>query len=162
MKRIGIITLYKDNYGSELQCYATKHYLESLGYRCDVLDERFIGIDKLLHKLDGWRDTVWKTIRYRGFWANRKEMKIALGCDHAAYELKEAIKEKLTAEGHEVLDMGCDSTESVDYPKYGHAVGRAVAAGDAERGIAVCGSGIGISIAAFKERPCPDRSPFQL
>ena len=77
-------------------------------------------------------------------------MKIALGCDHAAYELKEAIKEKLTAEGHEVLDMGCDSTESVDYPKYGHAVGRAVAAGDAERGIAVCGSGIGISIACNK------------
>ena len=77
-------------------------------------------------------------------------MKIALGCDHAAYELKEAIKEKLSAEGHEVLDMGCDSTESVDYPKYGHAVGRAVAAGDAERGIAVCGSGIGISIACNK------------
>ena len=77
-------------------------------------------------------------------------MKIALGCDHAAYELKEAIKKKLTAEGNEVLDMGCDSTESVDYPKYGHAVGRAVAAGDAERGIAVCGSGIGISIACNK------------
>lgn len=77
-------------------------------------------------------------------------MKIAVGCDHAAYELKEAIKEKLTAEGHEVMDMGCDSTESVDYPKYGHAVGRAVASGDAERGIAVCGSGIGISIACNK------------
>ena len=77
-------------------------------------------------------------------------MKIAVGSDHAAYELKEAIKEKLTAEGHEILDMGTDSTESVDYPKYGHAVGRAVAAGDAERGIAVCGSGIGISIACNK------------
>lgn len=77
-------------------------------------------------------------------------MKLALGCDHAAYELKEAIKEKLTNEGHEVLDMGCDSTESVDYPKYGHAVGRAVASGEAERGIAVCGSGIGISIACNK------------
>ena len=77
-------------------------------------------------------------------------MKIAVGCDHAAYELKEAIKEKLTKEGHEVLDMGCDSTESVDYPKYGHAVGRAVASGEAERGIAVCGSGIGISMACNK------------
>ena len=77
-------------------------------------------------------------------------MKIAVGCDHAAYELKEAIKEKLTIEGHEVLDMGCDSTESVDYPKYGHAVGRAVASGEAERGIAVCGSGIVISIACNK------------
>ena len=77
-------------------------------------------------------------------------MKIVVGSDHAAYELKEAIKEKLTKEGHEVLDMGCDSTESVDYPKYGHAVGRTVASGEAERGIAVCGSGIGISIACNK------------
>ena len=77
-------------------------------------------------------------------------MKIVVGSDHAAYELKEAIKEKLTKEGHEVIDVGCDSTESVDYPKYGHAVGRAVASGEAERGIAVCGSGIGISIACNK------------
>ena len=77
-------------------------------------------------------------------------MKIAVGSDHAAYELKEAIKEKLTKEGHEVIDVGCDSTESVDYPKYGHAVGRTVASGEAERGIAVCGSGIGISIACNK------------
>ena len=77
-------------------------------------------------------------------------MKIAVGSDHAAYELKEAIKEKLTGEGHEIIDVGCDSTESVDYPKYGHAVGRAVASGEAERGIAVCGSGIGISIACNK------------
>ena len=77
-------------------------------------------------------------------------MKIAVGSDHAAYELKEAIKAKLIGEGHEVIDVGCDSTESVDYPKYGHAVGRAVASGEAERGIAVCGSGIGISIACNK------------
>ena len=77
-------------------------------------------------------------------------MKIVVGSDHAAYELKEAIKEKLINEGHEVIDVGCDSTESVDYPKYGHAVGRTVASGEAERGIAVCGSGIGISIACNK------------
>ena len=77
-------------------------------------------------------------------------MKIVVGSDHAAYELKEAIKEKLTKEGHEVIDVGCDSPESVDYPKYGHAVGRTVASGEAERGIAVCGSGIGISIACNK------------
>ena len=77
-------------------------------------------------------------------------MKIVVGSDHAAYELKEAIKEKLTGEGHEVINVGCDSTESVDYPKYGHAVGRTVASGVAERGIAVCGSGIGISIACNK------------
>ena len=77
-------------------------------------------------------------------------MKIVVGSDHAAYELKEAIKEKLIGEGHEVIDVGCDSPESVDYPKYGHAVGRTVASGEAERGIAVCGSGIGISIACKK------------
>ena len=77
-------------------------------------------------------------------------MKLVVGSDHAAYELKEAIKAKLISEGHEVIDAGCDSTESVDYPKYGHAVGRAVASGEAERGIAVCGSGIGISIACNK------------
>ena len=77
-------------------------------------------------------------------------MKIVVGSDHAAYELKEAIKEKLIGEGHEVIDVGCDSPESVDYPKYGHAVGRTVASGDAERGIAVCGSGPGISIACNK------------
>ena len=77
-------------------------------------------------------------------------MKLVVGSDHAAYELKEAIKKKLISEGHEVIDVGCDSTESVDYPKYGHAVGRAVASGEAERGIAVCGSGIGISIACNK------------
>ena len=77
-------------------------------------------------------------------------MTLVVGSDHAAYELKEAIKEKLISEGHEVIDVGCDSTESVDYPKYGHAVGRLVASGEAERGIAVCGSGIGISIACNK------------
>ena len=77
-------------------------------------------------------------------------MKIAIGCDHAAYEMKEAIKEKMTAEGYEIIDFGCDSTESVDYPKYGHAVGKAVASGAADKGIAICGTGIGISIAANK------------
>ena len=60
-------------------------------------------------------------------------MIIAIGCDHAGYPLKEAVKEKLIAEGHEVLDMGTNSTESVDYPIYGKAVGEAVASGKAER-----------------------------
>ena len=77
-------------------------------------------------------------------------MKIAIGCDHAGYELKEKVKAKMAAAGHEMIDVGTDSTESVDYPKYGHAVGRAVAGGEAERGIAICGSGIGISIACNK------------
>ncbi len=77
-------------------------------------------------------------------------MKIAIGCDHAGYELKEAVKKKLENDGHEIIDVGCHSIESVDYPKYGHAVGRAVASGEADNGIAICGSGIGISMAANK------------
>ena len=77
-------------------------------------------------------------------------MKIVVGCDHAAYEMKEAVKAKLVNDGYEVMDVGCYSSESVDYPKYGHAVGKAVACGEAERGIAICGTGIGISIAANK------------
>lgn len=77
-------------------------------------------------------------------------MIIAIGCDHAGFQLKEDIKLKLEAEGYTVLDKGTYSSESVDYPIYGHAVGQAVASGEAERGIAVCGSGIGISIACNK------------
>ena len=78
------------------------------------------------------------------------DMKIVMGSDHAGYELKEAVKAKLEGEGFEIIDVGCYSTESVDYPKYGHAVGKAVVSGEADKGIAICGSGIGISIAANK------------
>ena len=77
-------------------------------------------------------------------------MKIAIGCDHAGYLLKVAVKDKLLKEGFEVVDFGTDSVESVDYPSYGKAVGKAVADGEAEKGIVICGSGIGISIAANK------------
>lgn len=77
-------------------------------------------------------------------------MVIAVGCDHAGYELKEKVIAKLEAEGHTVINVGTNSAESVDYPMYGHAVGRAVASGEAERGVAICGSGIGISIACNK------------
>lgn len=77
-------------------------------------------------------------------------MKIVMGSDHAGYELKEAVKAKLEGEGYEIIDVGTYSTESVDYPKYGHAVGKAVASGEADRGIAICGTGIGISIACNK------------
>lgn len=77
-------------------------------------------------------------------------MKIAIGNDHAAYNLKNAVKEKLEKEGHEVIDFGCDSTDSVDYPKYGHAVAWAVAKKEADLGIAICSTGIGISMAANK------------
>lgn len=77
-------------------------------------------------------------------------MKIAIGCDHAAFTFKEEIKAYLTAKGHELIDKGCYSAERSDYPDYGIAVGEAVARGEVERGIVICGSGIGISIAANK------------
>ncbi|HVI42355.1 MAG TPA: RpiB/LacA/LacB family sugar-phosphate isomerase, partial [Anaerovoracaceae bacterium] len=77
-------------------------------------------------------------------------MKIALAADHGGFELKEKVKEYLQQKGYDVLDLGIHIEESVDYPNYGKACGEAVMRGDAERGIAVCGTGIGISIAANK------------
>jgi ribose 5-phosphate isomerase B len=75
-------------------------------------------------------------------------VKIALGADHAGFPLKELLKAFLAARGHDVLDLGTTSTDSVDYPDFGFAVGKAVASGRAERGILCCGTGIGIAIAA--------------
>lgn len=77
-------------------------------------------------------------------------MRLALGADHAGFELKAQLRARLEAAGHEILDLGTDGPASVDYPDFGRAVGEAVVAGRAERGIAICGSGIGISIAANK------------
>lgn len=77
-------------------------------------------------------------------------MKIALGADHAGYGYKDRIAELLRARGHDVLDYGTNGDTPVDYPQYGFAVGESVASGRAERGIVVCGSSIGISIAANK------------
>jgi ribose 5-phosphate isomerase B len=73
--------------------------------------------------------------------------KLAIACDHGGYALKEAIKARL-ADSYDFLDLGAHSTDSVDYPAYGKALALAVAEGRAARGIAICGSGIGISIAA--------------
>lgn len=78
------------------------------------------------------------------------ETTIALGADHAGYMLKDAIAAHLRGRGAGVLDLGTNSSERVDYPDYGAAVGRAVARGDADLGVAVCGSGIGICMAADK------------
>ena len=76
-------------------------------------------------------------------------MKIALGADHAGFELKEKIKEYLLKKGGiEVIDKGTNSKESVDYPKYGHAVANAVVSKEVDFGILVCTTGVGISIAA--------------
>ena len=77
-------------------------------------------------------------------------MRIAIGSDHAGFELKQDLIEHLTAGGHEVTDLGTDSTEPVDYPDFAAAVAREVVHGHSERGIVVCGSGAGASIAANK------------
>jgi ribose 5-phosphate isomerase B len=79
-------------------------------------------------------------------------MRIAIGADQGGYELKQPIAEFLIAEGHEVSDLGIYRLESVDYPDIAALVARAVATGEAERGIIVCGTGIGVSLAANKVR----------
>jgi RpiB/LacA/LacB family sugar-phosphate isomerase len=79
-------------------------------------------------------------------------MRIAVGSDHAGYQLKQHIARLVAAAGHEIIDVGTYSEEPVDYPDFAAAVGRAVLDGTAERGIVVCGSGAGASIAANKLR----------
>jgi ribose 5-phosphate isomerase B len=77
-------------------------------------------------------------------------MKIAIGSDHAGFELKQAIGAWLTENGYEVLDVGTHSEDRVDYPDFGAKVGLAVASGEADRGVAVCGTGEGICMAVNK------------
>ncbi len=77
-------------------------------------------------------------------------MRIAIGADHAGFELKQILAADLRRLGHEVIDQGTDSDQPVDYPDFAEAVGNAVLAGEAERGILVCGSGVGASISANK------------
>ncbi len=79
-------------------------------------------------------------------------MRIAFGSDHAGFELKSLLARRAAELGYEILDLGTTSTASVDYPDFGFAVGEAVASGKAERGVVVCGTGIGISIAANRVR----------
>lgn len=81
-------------------------------------------------------------------------MRIALAADHAGYELKDELAAWLRESGHEVSDLGTNGPDSVDYPDFGIRLGKAVASGEAERGIAVCGSGIGISIAVNRVAGC--------
>ncbi|MEI6204930.1 MAG: RpiB/LacA/LacB family sugar-phosphate isomerase, partial [Enhydrobacter sp.] len=73
---------------------------------------------------------------------------IAVASDHAGFDLKELLKRDLQEAGYAVLDLGTNSTASVDYPDFGKAMGDAIASGRAEKGVLVCGSGIGVSIAA--------------
>jgi ribose 5-phosphate isomerase B len=81
-------------------------------------------------------------------------MRIALAADHAGFALKDELAGWLREQGHDVLDLGTNGPESVDYPQYGAKLAQAIVAGEAQRGIAVCGSGIGISIAANREPRC--------
>lgn len=77
-------------------------------------------------------------------------MKIAVACDHAGFPLKQTVLDTVRAAGHDPIDLGTDSADPVDFPDYAEKVGRAIQSGEAERGILVCGSGIGACIAANK------------
>ena len=77
-------------------------------------------------------------------------MRIVIGADHAGFDLKQIIGEDLRRWGHEVIDKGTDSTAPVDYPDFAEAVGRTVLDGTAERGVLICGSGVGASVSANK------------
>jgi ribose 5-phosphate isomerase B len=77
-------------------------------------------------------------------------MKLAIGCDHAGVALKDSLVRMLQSQGHIVLDMGTHTTDSVDYPQFGHAVALSVEKGESERGILICGSGNGVAMTANK------------
>jgi ribose 5-phosphate isomerase B len=81
-------------------------------------------------------------------------LRIAIASDHAAFVLKGELAQALAEWGHDVVDLGTYSEDRVDYPDYGYKLARAVARGDAERGVALCGSGIGISIAVNRDPAC--------
>ena len=87
-----------------------------------------------------------------------KISKITVGCDHAAYELKKKVIAHLEERGIEVIDVGTNSTESCDYPNFAHAVCKNVQDGVTELGILICGTGIGVSIAANSEPRCRNGS----
>ena len=77
-------------------------------------------------------------------------MRVAVACDHAGFPLKEVVIETVLAAGHEVIDLGTFSIEAVDYPDYAEKIGETIQSGEAERGVLLCGSGVGASIAANK------------
>ncbi|GAB4525136.1 MAG: hypothetical protein Fur0018_09350 [Anaerolineales bacterium] len=79
-------------------------------------------------------------------------MKVAVACDHGGFPLKQTVLDVARALGHEAIDLGTDSPVSVDYPDYAEKLGRAIQRGEAERGILMCGSGVGAAIAANKMR----------
>lgn len=82
--------------------------------------------------------------------AENETMRIVVGSDHAGFELKQTIAAFLRDQKHDVVDVGTNSTDPVDYPDYAEALGKAILAGQAERGVLICGSGVGASVAANK------------
>lgn len=80
--------------------------------------------------------------------------RIAIVSDHAAFEMKRELAEHLAGLGHELLDLGTASTDSVDYPDYGYRLAGAIGAGQADKGIALCGSGVGISVSVNRHPAC--------
>jgi ribose 5-phosphate isomerase B len=80
--------------------------------------------------------------------------RIAIVSDHAAFDMKAELAEHLRDAGHEVLDLGTTSADSVDYPDYGYRMAKAIASGEADRGVALCGSGVGISISVNRHPAC--------
>ena len=77
-------------------------------------------------------------------------MKVAVACDHAGFPLKDTVLDTIRKAGHEVLDLGTDSTASVDYPDFAEKLGRAIQRGEADRGVVICGSGVGAAVAVNK------------
>jgi len=77
-------------------------------------------------------------------------VKVAVACDHAGFPLKETVLDTIRKAGHEVLDLGTDSTASVDYPDFAEKLGRAIQRGEADRGVVICGSGVGAAVAVNK------------
>jgi len=105
------------------------------------------GTDAVLH-ID--EQTNFKGLNYNAEIKARCSMRIVLGSDHAGYNMKRDLTNFLLELGYEILDVGTDSTESVDYPDFAEAVGKAVQQNRADRGIFICGSGVGASVAANK------------
>lgn len=79
-------------------------------------------------------------------------MKVAFACDHAGFPLREPVMQAIRESGHEIVDLGTHSTDPVDYPDYAEKIGRAIQRGEVERGVILCGSGVGAAIAANKLR----------
>ena len=77
-------------------------------------------------------------------------MKVAVACDHAGFPLKDTVMDAIRKAGHEVIDLGTDSTAPVDYPDIAEKIGRAIQRGETDRGIVICGSGVGAAVAANK------------